>query len=185
MRFRRGLVYSPPAGDHRVRDAEALGRVPGRESRDSREPIVRDGARLPAQASALGAHPREASANALLDARPLELRDRAEDAGDEPAGGRAGVDPLAQRDERDPAGVPVVEQHHQVAKVPAEPIETPAHDGLHPMGPHVGHELVERGPAVLRAADALVDVLDGGPAAGRDIPPQLEQLVLGGLVDAC
>ena len=48
--------------------------------------------------------------------------------------------------------------------------------------PHVGDELVERGPAILRAADALVDVLDGGPAAGRDVAPQLEQLVLGGLV---
>ena len=111
------------------------GRVPGRESRDSREPLVRDGARFPAQAPALCAHPREASANALLNARPLELRDRAEDAGDEPAGRRAGVDPLAQRDERDPARVPVVEQHHQVPKVPAETIETPAHDGLHPMAP--------------------------------------------------
>ena len=50
------------------------------------------------------------------------------------------------------------------------------------MAPHVGDELVERGPTVLRAADALVDVLDGAPAARRDVAPQLEQLVLGGLV---
>jgi len=126
--------------------------VPGRESRDSRELLVRDGARLPAQASALSAHPREASAHALLDARPLEFRDRAEDASDEPAGGRTGINPFAHRHERDAARMPIVEQHDQVPKVSTETIETPAHDGLHPMGPHVCHELVERGPAILRAA---------------------------------
>ena len=88
---------------------------------------------------------RQARRDALLNARALELCDRAEHPGDEPAGGRAGVDPLAERNKRDAARVPVVEQHHQVAEVPAETIEAPAHDRLHSMVPHIGDELVEGG----------------------------------------
>jgi hypothetical protein len=47
-----------------------------------------------------------------------------------------------------------------VPKVSAETIEPPADDRLHAMAPHISDELVERGPTVLRAADAVVDVLD-------------------------
>src|SRR5262249_11878137 len=67
-------------------------------------------------------------------------------------------------------------------QIAPEPIETPAHDALHAMAPHIGDELVERGSAVLRAADAAVDVLDRGPAAGGDVAAQLQQLVLRVLV---
>jgi hypothetical protein len=104
----------------------------------------------------------EARSNALLNPCSLELGDRAEDPSNEPAGGGAGVDPLPERDERDAARVPVVEQHHQVAEISPETIETPAHDGLYLVAPDICHELVECGPTVLRAADALIDVLDGG-----------------------
>jgi hypothetical protein len=50
------------------------------------------------------------------------------------------------------------------------------------MPPDIGDELIERRPAVLRAADALIDVLDGSPAACCHVLPQLKQLVLGRLV---
>jgi hypothetical protein len=165
-----------------MRDAEALGGLPRGQIRDSQEPLVRHGAGFSAQATALCAHTREASPNALLNARPLKLRDRAEDPGDEPSGRCAGVDPLAERDERDPARMPVVEQHHQVPKVPPETIETPAHDRLHLMAPHIGDELVERRPAIFCTADAVVHVLDGAPAASRNIGAKFDQLILGRLI---
>ncbi len=47
----------------------------------------------------LGTGAREARHDAFLNARTLELRDRAKDAGHEPAGRRARVDSLAHRDE--------------------------------------------------------------------------------------
>jgi hypothetical protein len=61
----------------------------------------------------------------LLNARALELGDRAEHAGDEPAGGRAGVDLLAERDERHAARLPVIEQAHQVPLGAHETIKPP------------------------------------------------------------
>jgi hypothetical protein len=78
--------------------------------------------------------------------------------------------------------VPVIEQHHQVTKVPAETIETPAHDRLHPMTTYIGDELVERWLTVLRAAHGVMDVLDSGPSARSDIAPELDQLVFDGLI---
>ncbi len=48
------------------------------------------------------------------------------------------------------------------------------------MTAHVVHELVEGRPAIVGAADAVADVLDGRPAAGGHIPPQVLQLVVGG-----
>src|SRR4051812_30402772 len=66
-------------------------------------------------------------------------------------------------------------------QVPAETIQTPAHDTLYAMTTHVGDELVEGGPAVLRSTDALIDVLDRIPAARCNIPSQFDQLVLGRL----
>ena len=71
-----------------------------------------------------------------------------------------------------------------MAKVPPEAIELPAYDGLHAMASHVSYELVERGSTVLRAAHAVVGVLDGTPAARCDIAAELDQLVLGGLVES-
>ena len=70
-------------------------------------------------------------------------------------------------------------------QVAAQPIELPGHDQhVELAAPGVLHELVERRPAVLRAADAVVDVLHGRvPAAGRDVAAELGELVLGLLVE--
>lgn len=68
----------------------------------------------------------------------------------------------------DAAGEPVVLHH-------GERVEASA--------PGVGHEAIERGPAILRAADAVVDVLLGDlEAAGCCILPQRVELGLDVLV---
>ena len=133
--------------------------------------IQRSVSGIPAAAEAFALRPRacQAEVNAFLNARALELRDRAEHAGDEAPGRRARIDPLAERDERHAARLPVVEQEHEVPQVAAEAIQSPTDDAIHSMAPHIGDELVERRPTVLRAGDAFVDVLDRRPAAGLDV----------------
>jgi hypothetical protein len=60
-------------------------------------------------------------------------------------------------------------------QIPAETIQTPAHDTLYAMTTHVTDEPVEGGPAVLRAGHSVVNVLvDDRPLACRNVPPQLE-----------
>src|SRR5262249_54553945 len=78
-----------------------------------------------------------------------------------------------------------VDQQDQAPQIAAKPIEPPAHYGLYLTSSGVADELVERRPAILRAANAVVNVLDCGPAARIDVPPQLEQLILGGLILTC
>jgi hypothetical protein len=56
-----------------------------------------------------------------------------------------------------------------VAQIPPESIETPARNRVDTMATHIGDELVERGPTVLRAGDSMVDVLGGAPPACGDI----------------
>jgi hypothetical protein len=78
--------------------------------------------------------------------------------------------------------LPFIEKQHEVPQVAAETIETPTDNTLDAMTTHVGYKLVERRSSILRAGDALVDVLDGGPGARRHVTPQIEQLVLGSLI---
>jgi hypothetical protein len=118
----------------------------------------------------------------LLHPAPLELRDRAEDAGHEAAGGRAGVDSVTESHESHAAGLPFVQQQHEVPQVAAEPIEAPAHDGAHLVPLHRRREFVERRAAVFRAADALINELHGAPATGVGVASEFEELILGGLV---
>src|SRR5688500_1908629 len=105
---------------------------------------------------------RKSCVNPLLNPGPLELRDRAEHAGDEPTARRAGVDPFAERDEGDAARLPLVEQQDEVTQVASEAIKAPAEDRLHFVPARVRRQLVERWPAVLRPAATVIDVLDGG-----------------------
>ena len=66
----------------------------------------------------------EARHDAFLNARTLELRDRAKDAGHEsPAGVLVSI-PSAQRDECHAARLPIVQKHHRWRN-PPESIETP------------------------------------------------------------
>ena len=71
---------------------------------------------------------------------------------------------------------------YQVSEAPAEPIELPAHHDIQPSALRVGHELVESRPAVLRTADAAVDVFSCLPVARLAVAVQLQQLVLAGLI---
>ena len=61
-------------------------------------------------------------------------------------------------------------------QIAAGTIEPPADDALHAMTTYVGHELAECWPAILRAADAGVHVLDAGPSARLDVAAHLQQL---------
>ena len=89
------------------------------------------------------------------------------------AGGRRGVDAFGQRDERDAESLQLVEQRDQVLQAPSETIEPPADQHIEPAALGIGQKLVERGATILRPADAVIDVLDRGPAAGLDVAPQL------------
>ena len=67
-------------------------------------------------------------------------------------------------------------------KVAPEAIEPPAPPLPHLVPADVEGELVQRRPPILRSTHANVDVLDGGPAPGFDVPPKFEKLVLRRLV---
>jgi hypothetical protein len=66
--------------------------------------------------------------DALLHASALKLRDRRQHTSNQPPGRRGRVDTLAERHERDPARLPLVQQQHEMTQVATEPIELPAHD---------------------------------------------------------
>ena len=120
--------------------------------------------------------------NAFLNTGALELGDRRQNASDESAGRCARIDAFAERDERDPTRLPFVQQQDKMSQVATKTIEPPAHDALHVVTTRVSDEPIEGGPAILRAADALIDVLGCSPAARCNVLAQLEQLVLGRLV---
>ena len=79
-----------------MRDAEALCGLSRGEIRDSKKPLVLDGAGFPAQAPALCAHPRQASSNAFLNTRTLELAQTRENVQLKAAGRRHQVDAFVQ-----------------------------------------------------------------------------------------
>jgi hypothetical protein len=126
--------------------------------------------------------------DAFLNARALELGDRAEDAGDKSPSGGARVDSFTERHESHASRLPLVEKHNEVPQIPPQPIQAPADDGLNLVAAHGLSQLIQGGTAVLRTTDPVVDVLDGRPASGFDIPPEFEELVLSSLfvrTDAC
>jgi hypothetical protein len=65
----------------------------------------------------------------------------------------------------------------------AEPIQPPADDDVEPATAGFSHEAIKCRPAVLRAADALVDVCGGRPAARLRVAPEFGELVLRLLVE--
>jgi hypothetical protein len=96
---------------------------------------------------------------------------------------RGRVDAFSEADEADTQRLQFLEQQHQVAEVASEAIETPADQRVEAPSLGVPYELVERGPALLRAAHAVVDVLTRDrPAAGPAVLGQFGDLVLGVLV---
>jgi hypothetical protein len=122
--------------------------------------------------------------HALDDPAALELRDRAEDVHLELAGGRCGVDALAERDECDAERLQVLEQRDQVLQVAPKAIEPPAHQYVKLPAARVFDEAVEGRPGGLGPAHAVVDVLHGRvPATGGHVAAELGELVLGLLVE--
>jgi len=90
---------------------------------------------------------------------------------------------FAQRDERHPECRPLVHHGWEVRQVASETIESPADHGINLATARGEHEPIERRPAGLRPADALVYELDARwPTARHDVPPQFEQLILGVLL---
>ncbi len=75
----------------------------------------------------LGAGSSHAIAGSLGDQPSLELGNRAEDAEDQFAGGRGGVDLLLERDERDLPRLQGLDHLQQLAQRASEPVEP--HDG--------------------------------------------------------
>ena len=68
-------------------------------------------------------------------------------------------------------------------QVASKAIEPPAHDDIELATFRVRHEAIERGPAVLRAGHADIDVLDGrSPPARRNVASELGELIFRFLV---
>ena len=165
-----------------MRDAEGGGRLPRAQGRRLGEVVWTDRLSRAAEGLALRHPPRQPGADALDDPRPLELSNRTEDVHLELAGGRRGVDPFREADERDAKRLKLVEERDQVLQTAPEPIEPPADQHIEPPPLGIGQELIERGAPVLRSAYAAIDVLDRRPAARLDVTAQLDQLVLAGLL---
>ena len=72
---------------------------------------------------------------------------------------RRSVDALGKRDERDSQRVKFIEQQNQVSKVPTEAVESPDNEHIELPPLRCFQHLIERGPTLLRAGDAVVDEL--------------------------
>jgi hypothetical protein len=92
--------------------------------------------------------------------------------------------PSAKLTNATPSGLQVLEQRDQVPQIASEAIQPPADHDVEPAASGVLREVIQRGPAILRAADSPVHVLVPRPAAGLQVAAELLQLVLRLLVDA-
>ena len=63
-------------------------------------------------------------------------------------------------------------------QVPSEPIESPADDYIDLSSARCRDESVERRAPIFGPTDTSIDLLDGGPAASFDVPPNFRQLIL-------
>src|SRR5262249_2866145 len=110
------------------------------------------------------------------------------------AGGGSAIDAFAETDERDADRLELLEQRHQMLQIPAEPIETPAHQDVEAPPARVSHEAIAPRPSVLppghppravfslRPGHPTVDVFSSRPSTGLDVFPQFKQLVVRRLV---
>jgi hypothetical protein len=108
--------------------------------------------------------------HAVTDQAALKLRDRAEQMEQEPArrcGG--GVHSLVDDHKVDAEGLEFASEGDKMVKAPSEPIELGDHDHGHVAATRGGEERVQGRAAFLRAAHALVGVLDRVPAARRRV----------------
>src|SRR5262245_37541062 len=108
--------------------------------------------------------------HSLSDALPFELRDGAQDMHLQLAGRGRRVDPLRQADKGNPERLELVEQRDQVLQIAPQAIEAPADDDVEPTAPGIADQIVQRRTAILRPRYAAVDVFDGRPVAGLNVP---------------
>ena len=99
------------------------------------------------------------------------------------ASGRRRVDAFGEADEGDAERLELLEERDQVLEIPSEPIKTPAHQHIELSPFRVSNHVIERGPAILRAADTAIGVLNGRPASGLDIAPEFLKLVFWFLIE--
>ena len=88
--------------------------------------------RRSAQTLPLRFRPRQPGPDTLLNPRPLELSDRAENVELQSASRCGGVDALGKGNESNPHSVQFVQQEDQVPEVTPQAIETPAHECIEP-----------------------------------------------------
>ena len=156
----RAALDAEGAADRRLGGAA----VERRDHRGELLGIDRDGTAAPTAATARG---REPGLYALLDQRPLELRQRAEDMEQELALRRGGVHLLGERTERDAALLEVVHRGQQMRQRPAEPVQLPDHQAI--AGPDEGQRLCQAGAVVAAAAGVILEqvpLIDPGGEKG-------------------
>jgi hypothetical protein len=81
----------------------------------------------------------------------FQFRDRPDDHHDGAAQGAAGVDLLAETDELDLEPVQLVQHFEEVLHRPCDPVRGPDQDHVEASPPCIPHQIVESGPARLRA----------------------------------
>ena len=113
----------------------------------------------------------------------MSFAERAEDVELEPACGCSAVDALVEANEGDTHDLQLIEQRDKVLQIPTQAVEPPAHQHVELPAFGIGEELVERRPAVLRAADAAVHILDRCPTAGLAVAAEFLELVLRFLIE--
>src|SRR5437868_5089390 len=131
---------------------------------------------------ALHSRSRQTCANALLNSRAFKFRNRSENTGHQTTRRSARVNSFTQRHKSHAARLPLVQQEHQMTEVSSESVEPPAHDGLEFVPTNVCRQSIEGRTPVLAARNTLIHIFHRGPAPRLDVPPQLQQLVLTGLI---
>jgi hypothetical protein len=156
-----------------MRDAQHRCSSAGGELSRAGEILSANGLPRPSEGLSLRRAPREPRPYPFHDPRSFEFGDRPEDVHLELAGRRRGVDAFRQTDEGYAERLQLLEECDQVLQIPAEPIESPAHQHIKPSALGVSNELVERWPPILRPADPVIDILLSRPAASPHVPPEL------------
>ena len=130
---------------------------------------------LPTKLLPLPSRTRQSGMDALTNPLSLELREAAaHDAEQQPTRGARGVDVLAQADERHACCIQFLDGCDLVPQVAAESIQPPHDDGIHLPASGIGHQRIERRSAILRAADARVNVFGRVPPTRRAVAPQVD-----------
>ena len=135
------------------------------------------------QTLSIGPRAGQPSPHPLGDALPLELRQGGENMQLEPSRRRLQVDAFPEGYKPYSEGLELVEQRDEVLEAAPQAVQAPHDDGIHRPALGVAQQAIKGGAAIRGPADAVVDVLDAGPASCLDEPPQLLQLVLRLLVE--